>query len=260
MMSETIEFIGAEHVLAARGATKEISRRIIEICKEYEEHLFAAGQDCRYGQPSPGNKAGGLSTLEEKSLGCIHKGGTRPVVEVVMEGERPAKKGAVIMDSPAMTLLPSPPWRRAAASHRVYHGPGHADGQRHRAVIKVTGNDLTFRNMIDNMDFDASGRCGASRRWKIRRGRFLTSDRSRNGKKSQKRRRSGFPISRSTASAASSEKDGQGGAGSICEKGISFLKANVTDARFGCGVSKNFTVKIKSNEDSSLLFCRGRKI
>ena len=84
-MSETVEFIGAEHVLAKRGKTPEIHDQIIRICEEYEKHLALAGQDCRSGQPTPGNKVGGLSTIEEKSLGCIHKGGTRPVSEVLQE-------------------------------------------------------------------------------------------------------------------------------------------------------------------------------
>ena len=56
MISETIEFVGAEHILARRGATKEIHDQIIKICRDYEAHLAAAGQDCRHGQPTPGNK------------------------------------------------------------------------------------------------------------------------------------------------------------------------------------------------------------
>lgn len=67
IMSEAIEWIGGEHVLAKRAATPEIHNQIIEICKRYEEHLQSAGQDCRAGQPTPGNKAGGLSTLDEKA-------------------------------------------------------------------------------------------------------------------------------------------------------------------------------------------------
>ena len=89
MMSESIEWIGGEHVLAKRAATPEIQNQIIDVCKAYEEHLEAAGQDCRAGQPTPGNKAGGLSTLDEKSLGCIRKGGTRPVNEVLEQAQRP---------------------------------------------------------------------------------------------------------------------------------------------------------------------------
>ncbi|MBQ9257075.1 MAG: UxaA family hydrolase, partial [Acidaminococcaceae bacterium] len=99
MMSESIEWIGGEHVLAKRAANKGIHDQIIEICRAYEEHLTAAGQDCRAGQPTPGNKAGGLSTLDEKSLGCIRKGGTRPVVEVLEQGVRPSKHGAIVMDT-----------------------------------------------------------------------------------------------------------------------------------------------------------------
>lgn len=76
MMSESIEWIGGEHLLAKRAATPAIHNQIIQVCKDYEAHLKAAGQDCRAGQPTPGNKAGGLSTLDEKSLGCIRKGGT----------------------------------------------------------------------------------------------------------------------------------------------------------------------------------------
>ena len=82
IMSESIEWIGGEHVLAKRAATPEIHNQIIQVCKDYEAHLAGAGQDCRAGQPTPGNKAGGLSTLDEKSLGCIRKGGTRPIVDV----------------------------------------------------------------------------------------------------------------------------------------------------------------------------------
>ena len=99
VMSESIEWIGGEHILAKRAATTEIHNQIIEVCREYEAHLSAAGQDCRAGQPTPGNKAGGLSTLEEKSLGCIRKGGTRPIVEVLQQAVRPSRKGAVVMDT-----------------------------------------------------------------------------------------------------------------------------------------------------------------
>ena len=99
MMSESIEWIGGEHVVAKRAAAPRLHNEIIEVCRAYEEHLKAAGQDCRAGQPTPGNKAGGLSTLDEKSLGCIRKGGTRPIVEVLEQAERPTKQGALVMDT-----------------------------------------------------------------------------------------------------------------------------------------------------------------
>ena len=158
MMSETIEFIGGEHMLARRGATKEIHNKIINMCRRYEEHLAAAGQDCRAGQPTPGNKAGGLSTLEEKSLGCILKGGTRPVVEVLGEAKRPTKTGAIIMDTPGYDIASVTSMVARGCNVVVFTtGRGTPTGHALAPVIKVTGNRETFRHMEDNMDFDASG-------------------------------------------------------------------------------------------------------
>ena len=82
ILSETTEFIGAEHILARRGKTKEISDRIYQIVHDYEHAIKLVGHDIREGNPSPGNKEGGLTTLEEKSLGCIHKGGHSEVTAV----------------------------------------------------------------------------------------------------------------------------------------------------------------------------------
>ena len=82
ILSETTEFIGAEHILASRAATPEVRDRIFEIVHRYEKALQLVGEEVREGNPSPGNKAGGITTLEEKSLGCIHKGGHTPVMDV----------------------------------------------------------------------------------------------------------------------------------------------------------------------------------
>ena len=159
MMSETVEFIGAEHILARRGATPEIHDQIIRICEDYEKHLALAGQDCRAGQPTPGNKAGGLSTIEEKSLGCIKKGGTRPVVEVLAEGCRPSKLGgALIMDTPGYDISSVTSMVAGGASLVVFTtGRGTPTGHALAPVIKVTGNEVTARRMADNMDIDVSG-------------------------------------------------------------------------------------------------------
>ncbi len=157
MMSETIEFVGAEHILARRGATKEIHDQIIKICHDYEAHLAAAGQDCRYGQPTPGNKDGGLSTIEEKSLGCIYKGGTRPIVEVVMEGERPTQKGAIVMDSPGYDIASVTAMVAGGCQVVVFTtGRGTPTGNAIAPVLKVTANRKTYQTMIDNMDIDVS--------------------------------------------------------------------------------------------------------
>ncbi len=158
MMSETIEFIGGEHVLARRGSTPEIHNQIIQICRDYEEHLAGAGQDCRAGQPTPGNKAGGLSTIDEKSLGCIRKGGTRPVVEVVEQAARPTKKGAIIMDTAGYDISSVTSMVAGGCTVVVFTtGRGTPTGNAIVPVLKVTANRTTYQKMEDNMDVDLSG-------------------------------------------------------------------------------------------------------
>lgn len=157
MMSESIEWIGGEHVLAKRAATPEIHNQIIQVCKDYEAHLEAAGQDCRAGQPTPGNKAGGLSTLDEKSLGCIRKGGTRPVVEVLQQAERPTKQGAILMDTAGYDISSVTSMVAGGCNLVIFTtGRGTPTGNAIVPVIKVTGNERTFKMMEDNMDIDLS--------------------------------------------------------------------------------------------------------
>lgn len=86
------------------------TNQVIRVCEEYEKHLKQAGQDCRAGQPTPGNKAGGLSTLDEKSLGCIRKGGTRPIVEVLEQAVRRANMVPLLWIQQDMTSLLLHPW------------------------------------------------------------------------------------------------------------------------------------------------------
>ena len=157
IMSESIEWIGGEHVLARRAATPEIHNQIIEVCRAYEEHLKAAGQDCRAGQPTPGNKAGGLSTLDEKSLGCIRKGGTRPVVEVLQQADRPTKTGAIVMDTAGFDISSVTSMVAGGCSAVIFTtGRGTPTGNAIAPVLKVTANERTYRMMEDNMDVDLS--------------------------------------------------------------------------------------------------------
>jgi altronate dehydratase large subunit len=96
---ETTEIIGAEHILARRGATPEVSRHIIEAAAGAEEIARSTGEDIRTINPVPSNIAGGISTLEEKSLGAIHKSGSMPIQGVLKYGERPAGKGLYFVDN-----------------------------------------------------------------------------------------------------------------------------------------------------------------
>ena len=158
ILSETTEFIGAEHILARRGATPEISQQIYDIVHRYEKALQLVGEEVRTGNPSPGNKAGGLTTLEEKSLGCIHKGGHGPVNAVYDYAKQvDPYKGLVIMDTPGND--PSSVAGMAAGGCQVVvfsTGRGTPTGNPIVPVIKITGNKLTYANMSDNIDIDAS--------------------------------------------------------------------------------------------------------
>ena len=157
MMSESIEWIGGEHVIARRAAVPRIHNEIIEVCRAYEEHLKAAGQDCRAGQPTPGNKAGGLSTLDEKSLGCIRKGGTRPVVEVLEQAARPTKHGAVVMDTAGYDISSVTSMVAGGCQVVIFTtGRGTPTGNAIVPVLKVTANGRTYQHMEDNMDVDLS--------------------------------------------------------------------------------------------------------
>lgn len=157
MMSESIEWIGGEHVVAKRAATPKIHNQIIEVCRAYEEHLKAAGQDCRAGQPTPGNKAGGLSTLDEKSLGCIRKGGTRPVVEVLEQAQKPTRHGALVMDTAGYDISSVTSMVAAGCQVVIFTtGRGTPTGNAIVPVLKVTANERTYHNMEDNMDVDLS--------------------------------------------------------------------------------------------------------
>ena len=157
MMSESIEWIGGEHVLAKRAASREIQHQIIEVCRAYEEHLTAAGQDCRAGQPTPGNKAGGLSTLDEKSLGCIRKGGTRPIVEVLDQAVPPTRHGAVVMDTAGYDISSVTSMVASGCQAVIFTtGRGTPTGNAIAPVLKVTANGRTYQKMEDNMDVDLS--------------------------------------------------------------------------------------------------------
>lgn len=159
VLSETTEFIGAEHILARRAKNKEVKQRIYDIVNRYEEHIkMNTGEEVREGNPSPGNKEGGLTTLEEKSLGCIHKGGTT-TVNAVYDYSKQLKtsEGLVIMDTPGND--PSSVAGMVAGGCQIIvfsTGRGTPTGNPIAPVIKITGNRETAKTMKDNLDWDAS--------------------------------------------------------------------------------------------------------
>ena len=164
ILSETTEMIGAEHILARRARDEEVRRRIFEIISRYERTLALFGEEVRRGNPSPGNKAGGITTLEEKSLGCIHKAGHR-AINAVYDYAKPIKeKGLVIMDTPGNDPSSMAGMAAGGAQMIVFTtGRGTPTGNPIVPVIKITGNRFTYARMEDNIDLDASPLVDGSR-------------------------------------------------------------------------------------------------
>lgn len=158
ILGEVTEFIGAEHIVARHAATKEVGDQILALVERMENRAKAVGCDMRGGQPTAGNILGGLTTIEEKSLGAIAKGGTAPIRAACEYGERPPVKGLVVMDSPGRE--PEILTGLAAAGCNVIvfaTGRGAPQGFPFVPVVKLTGNAITWERMRDHMDLSVAG-------------------------------------------------------------------------------------------------------
>jgi altronate dehydratase large subunit len=156
IFTETPELLGAEQVLARRAADEDVRDRIWEVTSRTENRIKALGLDVREAEPGPGNIEAGLTTLAEKSLGAIRKGGTTPIVEVVEYGQNPSKKGLVIMDGPAHDVVSVTGMIAAGAQVVVFTtGVGTAVGAPIAPVIKVSSNSPLYQRWEDNIDLNA---------------------------------------------------------------------------------------------------------
>jgi altronate dehydratase large subunit len=157
ILSETPELIGAEHLLAKRAKTPEIAQKVIEAVAWWEQKAMEAGENIRNANPSPGNIAGGITTLEEKSLGCIYKAGTSPLEEVIPYASQPTKRGLVYMDTPAHDIEQLTGMVGGGAQIVLFTtGRGTPIGSPIAPVVKITGNRDTYLKMKDNMDMNLS--------------------------------------------------------------------------------------------------------
>jgi altronate dehydratase large subunit len=159
VLGEIAEIMGAEHILAARASRPEVGRDLLRVISRVEAEAMALGLDIRGTQPSPGNIRGGLTTIEEKSLGATHKGGERsPVVDVVPYAGRITKPGLTVMDTPGLDVESVTGMVGGGAQIVVFTtGLGTPTGNPIAPVIKMTGNARTARQMADNIDVDVSG-------------------------------------------------------------------------------------------------------
>ena len=148
LVSNPVMGLVSDRVVAA-GGTSMFSETV---------EMIGAGEDVRKTQPSPGNKDGGITTLEEKSLGCIYKGGSTPIVDMIDCAHAPEKKGLVLMDTPCYDMLSVTAKAAGGCQLIVFTtGRGNAIGNPVVPVMKVTANGETFRRMNDNIDLDMSG-------------------------------------------------------------------------------------------------------
>lgn len=160
VFGETTEFLGGEHILANRavgGADGSVGQKIYQIVDEMEKRAMAVGEDMRGGQPTPGNIAGGLSSIEEKSLGAIVKSGHRPIQGVLEYCDRiDGKKGLWIKDSPGREPEILTGMAATGAQCMMFStGRGAPQGFPSMPVIKICGNPNTYEHMKYDMDLNA---------------------------------------------------------------------------------------------------------
>ena len=166
VFGETTEFLGGEHLLARRAVTLEVGQKILDIVDRMEKRARSLGCDMRKGQPTPGNIAGGLSSIEEKSLGAIVKSGTRPIQGVLEFPERIGeRKGLWIKDTPGREPEILTGMAATGAQFMLFStGRGAPQGFPTMPVLKICGNPNTYERMQHDMDLNA--------------GRIITGERS----------------------------------------------------------------------------------
>jgi altronate dehydratase large subunit len=153
VLGEVTEFIGAEHILARHAKDEAVAQQILGLVQRMEARAKAMGCDMRGGQPTGGNIKGGLTTIEEKSLGAIAKAGTAPIQAVYEYGVPPGVRGLVVMDSPGRE--PEILTGLAAAGCTLIAfatGRGAPQGFPFVPVVKLTGNRVTWEKLRDHMD------------------------------------------------------------------------------------------------------------
>ncbi len=156
ILAETTEIIGAEHIIAKRAVNEEVASRCFEVINACETAVKKMGVDMRGAQPTPGNIEGGLSSIEEKSLGCIYKAGTKPLQTIIDYAAPITMKGLVWMDTPGQDIEQLT-GMVAGGCHLVVFttGRGTCCGSPIAPTIKVATNTAMFERMNDNIDLNA---------------------------------------------------------------------------------------------------------
>jgi len=155
ILGETPEIYGGEHILTRRAATREIGEKLIELIHWWEKYTAMFGVKID-NNPSVGNKKGGLTTIYEKSLGAIAKGGSTALREVYRYADPVTQKGFVIMDTPGFDPASVTGMVAGGANMVVFTtGRGSCFGFKPVPTIKISSNTPMYERMIDDMDVNA---------------------------------------------------------------------------------------------------------
>lgn len=159
MFGETSEITGGEHIVKTRAATPEVGEAFYQTWKEYNDFILSQGVDLSGSQPTKGNIAGGLTTIEEKALGNIQKIGKKSkYVGVLKPAEAPTGKGLWFMDTSSAAAEAITLWGAAGSVlHFFPTGQGNIVGNPIVPVIKVSANPVTISTMSEHIDVDLSG-------------------------------------------------------------------------------------------------------
>jgi altronate hydrolase len=154
VLSETPEIYGAEHLLTRRAVSRAVGEKIVRRIKWWEEHCARTGGEMN-NNPSPGNKAGGLTTILEKSLGAVAKGGTTNLVDVYEYAQPITAKGFVYMDSPGYDPVSATGQVAGGANVLCFTtGRGSVFGCKPAPSLKLATNSSLYRRMTDDMDIN----------------------------------------------------------------------------------------------------------
>ena len=155
VLTEVPEMFGAEHLLMERCENKEIFEKTVSLINDFKDYFTRHGQVI-YENPSPGNKAGGITTLEEKSLGCVQKGGLSKVVDVLDYGDRLTKNGLSLLNGPGNDIVAITNLMAAGVQVILFTtGRGTPVGSA-VPTVKIATNENLAKNKKNWIDFDAS--------------------------------------------------------------------------------------------------------
>jgi altronate hydrolase len=155
VLGETPEIYGAEQLLLRRAIDVEVGRKLIDRVRWWEAYAEKHGVEID-NNPTPGNKAGGLTTIYEKSLGAIAKGGSTPLTDVYQYAEQVTARGFTFMDTPGNDWVGVTGQVAGGCTLVVFStGRGSAFGFKPAPSIKVVSNSMLYRRMLDDMDVNA---------------------------------------------------------------------------------------------------------